>query len=222
LGLGSAIVFLYHNKEYSNNRKRQISAALIFILTVPLIFNISTDPRWSRLIETIPVAIDSAEDDHWIDRRAPKPVTESGHVVTGSNYSRIVYAIKSAKFIIDEPMGVGFGRNAFGHALELRHPAAWKKRGQHSHSAILELTLGAGIIGTSLWLYFVFVTTRIAVKEFQSSNNYFAILVLFLTMGFVGRGLVDANMRDHMFLQFMLILGISILFMIEEKNKAIE
>ena len=109
LGLGSAIVFLYHNKEYSNNRKRQISAALIFILTVPLIFNISTDPRWSRLIETIPVAIDSAEDDHWIDRRAPKPVTESGHVVTGSNYSRIVYAIKSAKFIIDEPMGVGFG-----------------------------------------------------------------------------------------------------------------
>ena len=41
-------------------------------------------------------------------------------------------------------MGVGFGRNAFGHALELRHPV-YAKRGLHAHSAILELAVGAGV-----------------------------------------------------------------------------
>ena len=119
-------------------------------------------------------------------------------------------------------MGVGYGRNAFGHALELRHPEAPARRGAHAHSAILDLTIGVGIIGTFLWLFCVFVIIRSAVKELQSSYNYFAIIVLFLTMGFISRGLVDANMRDHVFLQFMLILGISIFFMIEDKNKAIE
>ena len=43
-----------------------------------------------------------------------------------------------------------------------------------------------------------------------------------MKIGIVGRGFVDANMRDHMFLQFMIILGISLYFMISEKNKAIE
>ena len=62
----------------------------------------------------------------------------------------------------------------------------------------------------------------VCIEEFKKSYNFYAILTLFLTMGFVGRGLVDANMRDHMFVQFMLLLGISLYFMIIEKNKAIE
>ena len=223
LGIGSATVFLYNNKQYSNNIKWLISAVLIFILSVPLIYNINTDPRWSSLLETIPVAIYSADEKVWIDPKATRVVTKSGREISqSSNYQRIAFAVRSLAYIVDEPMGVGYGRNAFGHALELRYPEAWEKRGAHAHSAILDLTIGAGIIGTFLWLFCVFVIIRSAVKELQSSYNYFAIIVLFLTMGFISRGLVDANMRDHVFLQFMLILGISIFFMIGDKNKAIE
>ena len=221
LGIGSCLAFLYKNYDYSVKIKSLIGAVLVFILTIPLIYNIATDPRWAKLVETVPVAVSSSEDSSFIDPSAPVLKTESGYEVTGSNYTRIVYAIKSFKYIAEDPMGVGFGRNAFGHALELRHPE-YAKRGMHAHSAILELSIGAGIIATMIWLSFVFVISKSAVIEYRRTLNYFAMLTLFLTMGFVGRGFVDANMRDHMFLQFMMILGVCIFFMILEKNKVIE
>lgn len=221
LGIGSSVVFLYKNNEYSVKVRSFIAAALIIILTVPLMYNIATDPRWAKLVETVPVAVTSSEDESFLDPAAPTLKTESGYEVTGSNYTRIVYVVKSLKYIVEDPMGVGFGRNAFGHALELRHPV-YAQRGLNAHSAILELAVGAGFIGAFLWLYFVFVTVKTAIKEFKRSYNYYAILTLFITMGFIGRGFVDANMRDHMFLQFMIILGISLYFMILEKNTVIE
>ena len=221
LGIGSSMAFLYKNKDYSAKVKSFISIGLILVLTIPLIYNINTDPRWAKLVETVPVAMSSSDDESFIDPAAPVLKTVSGYEVTGSNYTRIVYAIKSFKFIGEDPMGVGFGRNAFGHALELRHPE-YAKRGMHAHSAILELSLGGGIIATFIWLSFIFVITRVSIIEFRRTLNYYAMLTLFLTMGFVGRGFVDANMRDHMFLQFMMMLGISIFFMIIEKNKSLE
>jgi hypothetical protein len=221
LGIGSSMAFLYKNKDYSAKVKSFISIGLIIVLTIPLIYNINTDPRWAKLVETVPVAMSSSDDESFIDPAAPVLKTVSGYEVTGSNYTRIVYAIKSFKFIGEDPMGVGFGRNAFGHALELRHPE-YAKRGMHAHSAILELSLGGGIIATFIWLSFIFVITRVSIIEFRRTLNYYAMLTLFLTMGFVGRGFVDANMRDHMFLQFMMMLGISIFFMIIEKNKSLE
>ena len=221
LGIGSSMAFLYNNKEYSAKVKSFISIGLIIVLTIPLIYNINTDPRWAKLVETVPVAVTSSSDASFINPAAPVLKTESGFEVTGSNYTRIVYAIKSFKYIVEDPMGVGFGRNAFGHALELRHPE-YAKRGMHAHSAILELSVGAGIIATLIWLSFVFVVTKISIIEFRRSLNYYAMLTLFITMGFVGRGFVDANMRDHMFLQFMMMLGICIYFMLIEKNKSLE
>ena len=152
----SCMAFLYRNNDYSVKLKSLIGFSLVFILTIPLIYNFASDPRWSKLIETIPVAVISSEDSSFIDPSAPVLKTESGYEVTGSNYTRIVYAIKSLKYIIEDPMGVGFGRNAFGHALELRHPE-YAKRGMHAHSAILELSIGGGIIATMIWLSFIFV-----------------------------------------------------------------
>ena len=221
LGIGSSMVFLYQNHEYSTKVRRLIAAALIFVLTIPLIYNLNTDPRWAKLIETIPLAINTSNSQHWLNSEFEAPKTESGYEVKGSNYERIAWAVKSLEYIIEEPMGIGYGRNAFGHALEMRHPK-YANRGDHSHSSILDLTVGAGLIATLLWLSFVFITSKIAVKEFKRSYNYFAILTLFITLGFAGRSFVDANMRDHMFLQFMMILGISLFFMIAEKNKTIE
>jgi len=218
LGIGSSMVFLYQNHEYSIRVRRLIATALIIILSIPLTYNINTDPRWSKLIETIPLAMDTSSSQHWLNENLDAPKTESGHEVKGSNYKRIAWAMKSLEYIVDEPMGIGFGRNSFGHAMEKRHPKL-AKRGNTTHSSILDLTVGAGVIATLLWLFFVFLTSKTAIIEFKRSYNYFAILTLFVTMGFVGRSFVDANMRDHMFLQFMMILGICLFFLISEKNK---
>ncbi len=221
LGIGSSMAFLYKNNQYSAGIKKLIAASLIIILTIPLAYNINTDPRWAKLIETVPLAIDTSNSMHWLDRSQEAPKTESGHEVKGSNYERIAWAMKALEYSIEDPMGVGFGRNAFGHAMEERHGAI-AKRGGTAHSSILDLTVGVGIFATLLWLFFVYRVAKVAIKKFEKDYDYFSLLSLFLIMGYVGRSFVDANMRDHMFLQFMMILGISIYFTILRKDKAIE
>ena len=221
LGIGSSMAFLYKNNQYSIKVKRLIATGLIVILTIPLAYNLNTDPRWVKLIETIPLAMDTSNSMHWLDRSQKAPKTESGHEVQGSNYERIAWAMKALEYSKENPMGVGFGRNAFGHAMEERH-GSLATRGGSAHSSILDLTVGAGIFATLLWLFFVYRVSKIAVNNFEKYYDYFSLLTLFLIMGYVGRGFVDANMRDHMFLQFMLILGIAIYYMILKEDKAID
>jgi hypothetical protein len=222
LGIGASTVYLYNNSEYSRTVKGLVSIGLVFILTVPLIYNLIVDKRWERLVETVPTAIKVSENKHWINRNLfPPPKTESGIEVKGSNYERIAWATKGLEYIVEDPLGIGFGRNSFGHAKHMMYPEL-ARRGGTSHSSIIDLTLGIGIIGLSLWLYFVYLIFLTSKKEFVRSYNYFAILTLFILLGFVGRSFFDANMRDHMFLQFMIILGISLTFMALERNKGLE
>jgi len=221
LGIGSSVAFLYKNNQYSVGIKRSIATGLVVVLTIPLAYNLSTDPRWAKLIETIPLAIDTSNSMHWLDKSQEGPRTESGHEVKGSNYERIAWGVKSLEYVIDEPMGVGFGRNAFGHAMEKRH-GALAERGWTAHSSILDLTVGAGVVATFLWLLFVYRVVKPAIKKFEKNYDYFALLTLFITMGYVGRSFVDANMRDHMFLEFMIILGISLFYMFLERDKSFD
>ena len=217
LGVGSSMVFLYNNHQYSKKVRGLISFSLIIILTIPLAYNINADSRWGKLLETIPLAMDTSNSPHWLNKNFNAPKTESGYEVKGSNYLRIAWAMKAIEYVIDDPQGVGFGRNAFGHAMEVRHPKL-ANRGSHAHSSILTLAVGTGIVGVLLWLIFVFIVAKTSIKEFKSTYSYFSILTLFIIMGFVGRSFVDGNMSDHMFLQFMLILGLSLFFCFRERE----
>ena len=218
LGVSSCMAFLYKNHEYSSKIKSFIALGFLLILSIPLIYNIITDKRWSNLVETIPASIILSEDPSFINPNAPVLITKSGLKLQGSNYLRVTYLVNSLKYISEDPIGIGFGRNAFGHALELRYPE-YPRRGLHAHSSIMELSLGAGIIATMIWLSFVYAISKPAIIKYKKSLNYYALLSLFLTLGFVSRSLVDANMRDHMFLQFMIMLGISLFFMFLDKSK---
>ena len=93
------------------------------------------------------------------------------------------------------------------------------------HGSILYLTqsysiLQSVILLSNSLLTFIFLVCKVSIKEFKSTRSYFSLLTLFVTMGFVGRSFVDGNMRDHVFLQFMLILGISLFFLFQEKINA--
>ena len=223
LGFASSIVFLYKNNKYSLKVKSIITTTMFLVLTLPLIYNIQTDPRWIRLTETIPVAVDTAASNmHWRDPSLfPAPTVASGSLAGNSNYMRIAWARQSVHHIRTDPLGIGFGRDAFGHVLEANHPLRRNMkgyRGMHSHSGILDLTLGVGVPGLLLWSLFIYTASSNSFRKFKESFNYFSLLSLFLIMGFYGRSVVDSNMRDHMFLQFMLILGISLAHMFSVKK----
>jgi len=221
LGVSAAIIFSYKNNTYSKNHKRSITALIIFTLSIPITYNLNTDPRWGKLIETIPVAIETAQSHHWINKALPAPRTKSGYEVSGSNYERVAWSKKAIDYIYLDPLGIGFGRNAFGHAMQIYQSDidASIPRGQTSHSSILDLTIGIGIFGTILWVFFIFKIAIFATNIFIKSNSYFSIITIFITIGYFSRGLVDANLRDHMFLQFMLLLGIILFFLFSENKK---
>jgi len=221
LSISASIVFIYKNNRFSRNSKILIVSLIVIVLSIPLAYNLKSDPRWGKLIETVPVALDTANSEHWINDSLPPPKSSSGFEVAGSNYERIAWAKKSLEWIIEDPLGIGFGRNAFGHAMRIHHPDLENliPVGQTSHSSILDLTIGVGIFGSILWIFFIFNIAIKAVKSFSRDGNYFSILALFITIGYFSRGLVDANMRDHMLLQFMLLLGIIVFYLANEINK---
>jgi hypothetical protein len=226
LGLVSSVIFLYKNEKYNFREKSIITTTMFLVLTLPLIYNIQTDPRWVKLTETIPVAMNTAASNmHWRDSSLfSAPIVASGSLAGNSNYMRIAWARQSVHHIRKNPVGIGFGRDAFGHVLEVKYPLRRDMkgyRGMQSHSGILDLALGVGIPGVLLWSLFVYSISSSSFREFKKSSNYFSLLSLFLIMGFYGRSIVDSNMRDHMFLQFMLLLGISLVCMFNNnKNEA--
>lgn len=217
LGISASILYLYDNKNFSKTNRRFTAFFIIFTLTIPLIYNISTDPRWAKLIETVPLAIDSSNSQHWLDRSMPAPKTSSGYEVKGSNYERIAWAMKSLEIIYKNPLGIGYGRNSFGAALGNEYGSEYA-RTRTSHSSILDLTIGIGIFGTFLWLFVISKIASSGIKQYKRRYDFFSSFVLFLTLGFVGRSFVDANMRDHMFLEFMIIFGLALHFMFLERT----
>jgi O-antigen ligase len=220
LGIGSAVIFLYKNNLHSRWARNTIAVGLFVILSVPLAYNIHSDPRWSKLIETIPLAVDTSNSKHWLDKKFEAPKTKSGYTVSGSNYERIAWAAKSLEYIYEDPIGIGYSKNALGRAFDKRYKggANEKYSGANAHSAILTLALGIGIPGVLLWFLFVYFVLKESVANLKKSYGYFSILSLFIITGLFSRSFVDENMIDHIFQQYMLILGISLLFMIKEKN----
>jgi len=90
--------------------------------------------------------------------------------------------------------------------------------GMTSHSSILDLAIGAGILGALLWCLFIFYISYVSFRVFAKKESFFAMFTLFISIGFFARGIVDANMRDHMILQFMLILGVGLYFLFKEEE----
>jgi O-antigen ligase len=187
------------------------------LISIPIIFNAINDPRWNSLIETIPIAFDTDTNMHWSDRSKKLPKLSNGEPVSGSNYLRLAWLAKSLEYIKKEPLiGIGYGRNSFGHAIQ-KYEGIDSARGKHSHSGILDFTISTGLIGLMLWLVFIGLIVAFSLKRFLIDSSYFALVSFFITTGFFFRSIVDSIMRDHVFQQFMLMLGIFLAFLVYEQ-----
>ncbi len=214
------ILIVIDNENFNNRAKGLVTISLFILCTLPLAYNAKNDVRWHSLLETIPIAIDTENNSYWRDLDNP-PKLSNGADVNSSNYMRIAWASKGLEYIKNDIFGIGYGRNVFGHAIQKYEKDFESLRGLHSHSGIIDFTIGVGIIGLLLWLFFV---GRIVVSSaliFINSGNYFSLMSLFITSGFFIRSIVDGNMRDHMFKQFFLILGIALAMAAFENKKIV-
>src|SRR5208282_4426397 len=145
-----AFILLYFLKSDRSLRKLALLFSVIALLLV-FGYTSSISPkseqrhRWKTLLETLPLALDTQNNKAWLNPyKYPYPKLKSGEAVHGSNYDRIAWIKEGVVLIMENPLGVGFGRNAFGHAIKRKYPAEDVIVG-HSHSGLVDLAVGTGI-----------------------------------------------------------------------------
>jgi len=216
LGTTTIVFSFYKNKYFSTKLKIIVSTSLIIFISIPAIYNIKNDGRWTTLFQTIPIALNTTKNKAWMGK-APLPKLPNGKTVDASNYLRVAWFYEGSKIILENPWGIGFGRNAFGHAIQKKYNL--KKQIGHSHSGLIDLGIGIGFLGVLIWFGFGLYILSISYKYLILYNSYFAIIVFLNVTGFFSRFMVDSNMRDHMFQTFLIILGFSLILMLNEKDK---
>ena len=163
------------------------------------------DARWEKFSETAKVALNIDEQRYWIDeRRYSPPTLADGSSVDLSAYLRVAWIRAGLRLVAEQPLGVGYGRNAFGHALRQHEPTPLG----HAHSGFIDLAVGAGVPGVVLWLVLLGSAAWLGLRQYLRVQSPLGLTLFFVVAGFSGRMLHDSINRDHMLVLFFLLFGI--------------
>jgi hypothetical protein len=215
----TSLFLIFYKSNYSIKLKILISVVLFALLSFPLYYNLKNDARWTTLIKTIPIALDIENNKYWLNSsKFSIPKLPDGKNVTYSNYARIAWFKAGILFAVEKPFGIGYQRNSFGEAMQ-------SKYGEHarstSHSGFIDLLIGIGFLGVGIFFVLIYKIIKYSFEIFFKEYNYYSIALIFMVTGTISRFFVDPNLRDHMFLTFMFILGFLLagLFETDEKIK---
>ncbi len=162
------------------------------------------DNRWTAFGESIRIAFDTEHNKAWLDTGLPLPRMSNGHPVDHSAYMRLAWAKEGALAIRDNPLGVGFGRNAFGHAMKRKYG-----RGSgHSHSSLIDFTLSGGIPGILLWIAFSATLISFGWKSYHKLGSPMGLALAITIAGTLVRMIIDSNLRDHGLEQYLFLLAL--------------
>ncbi len=207
---------------FINNMENKKAAIAIFIsifiggFTV-LYMNIKTDKRWQTLFNTIPIALQTEKYKYWLDRKKyKKPLLPNGKPINDSNYLRPAQLKVASELFLENPLGVGFGRRAYKHAL-------LKKYGEghgHPHSGLLNLAIGVGIIGTIFWILFSLSLIYFGYKRYIKYHSIPSLILFFIVIGFNSRSFIDMTFQNHNLVMFMMLAGLLSFASLVEYEKA--
>ena len=165
------------------------------------LFIVKTDPRWQNVVASAKLAWQTQDNSAWLndDPAHQQKWLPTGHPVESSTYLRTVMLKEGLQIVAAHPLGVGYGRNAFGHALK----AKYGQGTGHSHSGLLDLAIGVGIPGVVLWLALLGYAAYAGAAAFLRRNSYPGLALLVFVITFGVRMIFDSVIRDHMLQQFM-------------------
>jgi len=201
-----AFLMMWRERRALGWRQAAAFLGLVVLLVGGLaISSYKTDQRWQRLGETAELAWQIERHDTWLHPdEAGYPKTTAGNEVERSAYQRVSWIRAGLDLIATYPLGVGYGRNAFGHALRQTQDT----RLGHAHSGVIDWTIGVGIPGLLLWLGFLGWMAWHGIRRYFQRNDVLGLVTVFLTGGFFGRMLLDSINRDHMLILFFMISAI--------------
>lgn len=199
LSLGAAIAVLAAHatagQRAAITRRGLVWALLLIAALVALV---ESDPRWRGTWDSAMAAWNA-------DTRA---VVLGETAVDGSKdpstFLRIAMIKEGLGIVAAHPLGIGFHRNAFGHGLAQTYGSG----SGHSHSSLLDITIGAGIPGLLLigaFLVSLFVTGWQAERRRQDGIG---LLLAMLAAATLARAALDSCLRDHMLQMTLFFFGI--------------
>ncbi len=198
-----AILFVSENRQRFGKTTRALVISTLIVVPVAFAYlSYKTDERWQTFVDTIPLAMDTETNRQWINlARQHELRLSDGRPVDWSNYMRMARIKAGVDLVREYPLGVGYGRNAFAHAV-------MKKYGEsssHSHSGLIDLAVGTGVPGTLLWLGFLASLAVSGLRNFRRTGDYCALTLLFLVSGYGVRMVLDSIVRDHMLQMFLFL-----------------
>ncbi len=207
-------VLLYISETRILSKKTAVLGLLFFAFIFSTGFvSLKNDTRWETMLETITIALDTENNRAWLDSgKYPYPTLQDGRQVKESNYERVAWFKEGLLLVGDNPLGVGFGRDAFEVGLKKKYNEG---RG-HSHSGFIDMAIGTGVPGVLLWASFLGSLLFIGFKAQKKGRNFAALLMLLLIVKFGFRMMVDSIIRDHMLQQFMFVIGVLSVMMLLE------
>jgi len=180
----------------------------LFIIGSLAYIDFKIDPRWEKFSKTVKVVfIDN--DKSFLNKKIPENVDDSA-------YGRLFYIKEGIQLIYENPLGYGYGREIFGKAVAKKYNIDFHT---HSHSGVIDLMVGVGIIGFILWSVLIFTIIYIGFKNFIKYKNYYALFSMFLATSFYFRMFLDSINRDHILEQFVFLLSLSLFAMQKELNE---
>ena len=177
LTISGIFLSFYNNEKYTKKFRIIVSLFIFIMLTFPTMYNIKNDRRWNTLIATIPYALDTQVNKFWLNNeKYSLPKFPNGNNVEVSAYLRFAWGYEGLKLIVENPLGLGFGRNAFAHGLAKYDDV---KNVGHSHSGLIDLTIGVGIPGLILWLSFGLYLMYLSYTVFIKYYSFYALVLFF-------------------------------------------
>ncbi len=195
-----------HDNKFSR-RKSLLIPVLLFSLMAGFFF-FKSDPRWATLGKSMALAR-STEYKWDIKPEELKnggyAIAVGGEIVSVSNYFRFEKYELAIKTVAENPLGVGFGRNALGKSVEGIYKNA---KNLNSDSSMLDFFVGTGIFGGVLWILFLANILWLAVSTFIKQKSYFAFWLILVIVAFSARMTVDSMGKDHLLQEFMFTAGL--------------
>ncbi len=205
--ISSAILILLASRGAA--RKKALYFSLILVpLALSIIFlTYKSDKRWSDFFDTFSLVMAQEEPAKVIafTTTSHYPRLPDNRRVNISNFLRLTKYRVGIDIIRENPLGVGFGRNAFGHYIKKLYN---RGAGTNSDSSFLDITIGTGLVGVALFGALIFTILARSFRAFRRRRDFYALLLLLLIVCFTTRMVFDSVLRDHLLEIFMFITGL--------------
>lgn len=181
--------------------------ALIAVAAAVGAASIALDPRWAGLTESLVVGWNSPTLYWQGFNEELRPRSTSGAPIEQSAYARAAWAHEAIKTIAENPLGLGFGRDGFGRAVEMKYGY---KGMVSSHSGWLDFALAAGIPGLALLLLTAALAIRGGWQQFRDHHDPAGLMLAFTVGGYLLRCLLDGHFSGWRLGLFAFICGVLI------------